>query len=176
MHRASLKLFATMLSLGLTAYGQQSLGDIARQYREKKETDQTAATPAKVITNQDLGEGPEGMGPQAAPKPARQPRNFDDHTAQQTLAEEREAQHWKGQILTQKRKIASMQAQIDQANANIRSAYGSAAVEGPFTRSMLQAQQHVAQMQLQLDDQKHNLEEMQDAARRAGMHTAVYDP
>ena len=68
MHRASLKLFATMLSLGLTAYGQQSLGDIARQYREKKETDQTAATPAKVITNQDLGEGPEGMGPQAAPK------------------------------------------------------------------------------------------------------------
>jgi hypothetical protein len=32
------------------------------------------------------------------------------------------------------------------------------------------------QMQQQLDEQKRRLESMQEAARRQGMHTQVYDP
>jgi hypothetical protein len=31
-------------------------------------------------------------------------------------------------------------------------------------------------MQQQLDEQKRKLDQMQEAARHAGMHTAVYDP
>jgi hypothetical protein len=31
-------------------------------------------------------------------------------------------------------------------------------------------------MQMRLDEQKRRLDAMQEAARRAGMHTAVYDP
>jgi hypothetical protein len=34
----------------------------------------------------------------------------------------------------------------------------------------------MAQIQQQLDEQKRKLVEMQEAARHAGMHTAVYDP
>jgi hypothetical protein len=34
----------------------------------------------------------------------------------------------------------------------------------------------VAQIQQQLDQQKMRLDQMQEAARRAGMHSAVYDP
>jgi len=36
--------------------------------------------------------------------------------------------------------------------------------------------QQVALMQQQLNEQRIKLDQMQDAARRAGMHTAVYDP
>jgi hypothetical protein len=177
MQRTFFKIFAVALLLTLAAYGQQPLGDVARQYREKKDADQTAATP-KVITNQDLGEDPNAPAPPpAAQKPARPaPKTSTDHAAQQAQADEREAQRWRGPILEQKRKIAYLQSQIDQANANIRSTYGSAAVDGPFTRPLVQAQQKVAQMQLQLEDLKRRLEDMQDAARRAGMQSQVYDP
>jgi hypothetical protein len=34
----------------------------------------------------------------------------------------------------------------------------------------------LAQMQLQLDEQRRKLDQMQESARRAGMHTQVYDP
>jgi hypothetical protein len=36
--------------------------------------------------------------------------------------------------------------------------------------------ERLAQMQQQLDQQRKKLEEMQEAARHAGMHTPVYDP
>jgi len=36
--------------------------------------------------------------------------------------------------------------------------------------------QRMAQIQQQLEEQKRKLVEMQEAARHAGMHTAVYDP
>jgi len=178
MHRKFFKIFALALLLTLAAYGQEPLGDVARQYREKKETDQTSSTPTKVITNQDLGEDSNAPAPPpSAQKPAQTaPKTSADHAAQQAQAQEREAQRWRGPILEQKHKIAYLQSQIDQANANIRSTYGSAAVDGPFTRALVQAQQKVAQMQLQLDDLKRRLEDMQDAARRAGMQSQVYDP
>jgi hypothetical protein len=34
----------------------------------------------------------------------------------------------------------------------------------------------VAEIQLQVDEQKRALVDMQEAARQAGMHTVVYDP
>src|SRR5271163_4220703 len=59
MQRIFLKLSAVVLLMNLAAYGQ-SLADIARQYQEKQDAQQTAAVKPRVITNQDLGEGPEG--------------------------------------------------------------------------------------------------------------------
>ena len=178
MHRMFLKLFAIALLLTVAAHGQQPLGDVARQYRDQKEAGQAGTVPAKVITNQDLGEDPDGSPAKpAAQKPARPAsRSADDRTAQQAQAEEREAQRWRGPILEHKRKIALLQSQIDQANADIRSTYGSAAIDGPFTRPLVLAQQRVAQKQLQLDDLKRRLEDLQDAARRAGVASQVYDP
>jgi hypothetical protein len=47
-----------------------------------------------------------------------------------------------------------------------------------MAQNQYQARQleRLAQMQLQLNQQKKKLEDMQEAARHAGMHTAVYDP
>jgi hypothetical protein len=72
--------------------------------------------------------------------------------------------------------MAILQARIDQINASIRSANGSAQYEGPANGYQARQMQQVAQIQLRLDEQHRKLDRMQEAARRAGMHTAVYDP
>lgn len=72
--------------------------------------------------------------------------------------------------------MASLQVRIDQLHASITSANGSVQSEGPYNRYQAQQLQRVAQIQQQLDEQKWKLDQMQDAARHAGMHTAVYDP
>ena len=72
--------------------------------------------------------------------------------------------------------MANLQARVDQLNASIRSSGGSVQYEGPYNRYQARQLQRVAQIQLHLDEQKMKLDQMQEAARHAGMHTAVYDP
>jgi hypothetical protein len=36
--------------------------------------------------------------------------------------------------------------------------------------------ERLAQMQMQLDEQRRRLDQMQESARHAGMHTQVYEP
>jgi len=174
MQRMFLKILAIALLLSPAGYGQ-SLGDIARENREKKAEDASAA-PSKVITNADL---PKNTQPKPA-LPDKQAEKtiaaVDHRSAQQRLAEERAADQWKKQILAQKYRMATLQARIDQLNASIRSENGSAQFEGPVNRYQARQMQQVAQIQQQLDEQQRKLDQMQESARRAGMHTAVYDP
>ena len=176
MQRVFLTIFAIALLMSSAAYGQ-SLGDIARENREKKTDDASAAQP-KVITNADLPKDPDAnQEPAEAQSEASASGQPVDHrSAQQRLAEQRAADQWKRQILAQKNKMATLQARIDQLNASIRSAGGSVQYEGPYNRHQARQLQRVAQIQLQLDEQKMKLDQMQEAARHAGMHTAVYDP
>jgi len=74
----------------------------------------------------------------------------------------------------QESRVASLQARIDQINAALR--LGGASGQAPYNRYQARQLERVAEMQLQLDEQKRRLDQMQDGARRAGMHTAVYDP
>ncbi len=174
MQRMFLKILAIALLLSPAGYGQ-SLGDIARENREKKVEDASAAAP-KVITNADL---PKNTRPNPAFPDTQVEKSSadDDHrSAQQRLAEQRAADQWKKQILAQKYKMATLQARIDQLNASIRSENGSAQFEGPVNRYQARQMQQVAQIQQQLDEQQRKLDQMQESARRAGMHTAVYDP
>ena len=67
-----------------------------------------------------------------------------------------------------------MQARIDQLNAAAHS--GGASAQGPYNRYQARQMERAQQMQQQLDEQKRRLESMQEAARRQGMHTQVYDP
>ncbi|MGD0791557.1 MAG: hypothetical protein ABR920_07280 [Terriglobales bacterium] len=173
MHRMFLKIVAIALLMNSAAYGQ-SLGDVARENREKKAEDASAAQP-KVITNKDLPKDPEAnQEPPEAQSGASAAASSE--AAEQRLAEQRAAEQWKRQILAQKNKMATLQARIDQLNASIRSAGGSVQYEGPYNRYQARQLQRVAQIQLQLDEQKRKLDQMQEAARHAGMHTAVYDP
>lgn len=192
MQRMFLKILAVAFMVNLSAYGQ-SLGDIARENREKKNIEDPSAAPPKVITNKDLPKDPNAnQGPsEATPGANAAASSATDHSAeqrsaelhsenqrsaQQRLAEQRAADQWKRQILAQKYKMATLQARIDQINASIRSANGSAQYEGPANGYQARQMQQVAQIQLRLDEQHRKLDRMQEAARRAGMHTAVYDP
>jgi hypothetical protein len=175
------RIFSTILAIALlmisAAYGQ-SLGDIARANREKQNAENASAAQPKVITNANLPKDPDANEePAEAPSGASVNSTAADHrSAQQHLAEQRAADQWKRQILAQENKMAILQARIDQLNASIRSASGSVQYEGPYNRYQARQLQRVAQIQLRLDGQKMKLDQMQEAARHAGMHSAVYDP
>jgi hypothetical protein len=220
MQRIFLKFFAVALLMNLAAYGQ-SLADIARQYKEKQDALQTSGAKPKVITNQDLGEGPEGhpelrverradwhtttasaAGSSAFERPYgemnRRPENpfgqqQGQHHGQRPDSPEGQRQAWSGQrpepqgpeaqgggeqwrqrVVEQESRVASMQARIDQLNAAAHS--GGASAQGPYNRYQARQMERAQQMQQQLDEQKRRLESMQEAARRQGMHTQVYDP
>ena len=177
MQRVFLKISAIALLMSSAAYGQ-SLGDIARANREKQNAENTSAAQPRVITNANLPKDPDAnQEPAEAQSGTNASSTAADHrSAQQRLAEQRAADQWKRQILAQKNKMATLQARIGQLNASIRSAGGSVQYEGPYNRHQARQLQRVAQIQLQLDEQKMKLDQMQEAARHAGMHTVVYDP
>jgi len=192
MRRMILQMLAIVLLITAGSYGQ-SLGDIARENRDKKAEDASTA-PSKVITNQSLSKDPDAnQGPNGAPpvasaaassKDADHPAAHhlaeqylaDQRLTEQRLAQQRAAEQWKAQILAQKNRMATLQARIDQLHASIQSANGDVQSEGPYNRYQARQLERVAQIQQQLDAQKRKLDQMQDAARHAGMHTAVYDP
>ena len=177
MQRVFLKISAIALLMSSAAYGQ-SLGDVARANREKQNAENTSAAQPRVITNANLPKDPDAnQEPAEAQSGTNASSTAADHrSAQQRWAEQRAADQWKRQILAQKNKMATLQARIDQLNASIRSAGGSVQYEGPYNRHQARQLQRVAQIQLQLDEQKMKLDQMQEAARHAGMHTLVYDP
>ncbi len=170
----SIALSAFVLVLGALVYGQ-SLGDVARENREKKATNPSA--PAKVITNTDLGIDPDGNA--TAEEAASSPKSAatSRKAAEQRAAEERAAEQWKQKILAQKRTVASLQARVDALRPSIEfvdpNAYSNGYVYNRFQARQLE---RLKIMEAQLTEQQQKLDDMQDAARRAGMHTAVYDP
>ena len=178
MQRASLRVFGLVLLLNLTAFGQ-SLGDVARENREKQSHEGPSATKPIVITNTDLQKdlGANGESNDVPSSEDRSPGNKTvrpgpaDHSSQL-----RSAEKWKRQIVAQEDKIADLQARIDQLNASIRSSQGTAQFETPNSRYEVRQLDRIAEITLQLNSQKRKLIEMQESARQAGMHTTVYDP
>jgi len=179
------RMLVIAVLLNVSALGQsgQSLGDIARANREKQQEQQASGTKPKTITNADLPDSSTGI-PEADPSEPMTmvsgvSRSYngrsDQRMNQQILAEEHAGNQWPERIQMQESRVADLQERIDQANAAMRS-NSSVQSEGPFNRYQARQMQHVAQMQEMLDQQKRKLEMMQEAARRAGMHTPVYDP
>ncbi len=179
------RMLVVALLLRVIAFGQSgpSLGDIARANREKVQAQQATGTKPKTITNADLPEDSSGIPEADASEPMTTvsgvSRAFDSRPtqrmSQQLMAEERQGGQWRERIQMQEGRVADLQARIDQANASLHS-NSSVQSEGPFNRSQARQMQRLAQMQEMLDQQKRKLEMMQEAARRAGMHTLVYDP
>ncbi|MGB9232879.1 MAG: hypothetical protein WCC04_00565 [Terriglobales bacterium] len=166
----------------------QSLGEIARENQEKKAAGSSTTTPPKVITNADL---PKNAGGDADPvnqnqNPAAKPPNSaaSRKAAQQRVAEQRAAEQWKKNILAQESVVANLQGRVDRLRARIHFAdpgnpyssgigyYGGLAYNAQEAREM----ERLHEMEDQLNQQKKKLEQMQEAARHAGMHTTVYDP
>lgn len=179
-------LFHTFLGTALLVTGPmvsaQSLGEIAKELQDQKAAN-PPAPPAKVITNNDLPKDPNGDSSPPAGKP-QQPSSpsaadaaAELRAARQRAAEQRAAAQWKQRILAQEAKIANLQARADELRASIQAANPNGTYQPlVYTRYQLRQLQQLKQTEAQIDRQQQVLEDMQDAARHAGMHTAVYDP
>lgn len=157
------------------AQDSQSLGEVARQARQKQPAQTipipaaTAQSPSKarhVITNDEIPEQP-----QAA--------NSSSHSQEQagnTAAAKRSAEDWKAQILRGKNSIALLQRNIDTLSNSIHFADANYENHVQWNERQREKQRRVDVMKSQLADLQKRLEEMQEAARRQGYGSSVYDP
>ena len=159
----------------------QSLGDVARENREKKAQNAPAEAP-KVIGNNDLPKDPdaESQSVEQDDETTAEAVPNNGPSAQQSArrraAEQKVANGWQRQIAAQKNKVAVLQARIDELNASMTSEGGSVQYEPPYNRPRVRRMRRIAEIQQRLDVETAKLADMQEAARHAGMHTVVYDP
>lgn len=186
--RCRFDIFLTVLALLFcmnVAAHAQSLGDVARENREKKDAEQQSAPP-KVITNATLPKDPDRHQEQPAAENEKPVAPSPGDTAsgrgaaEQRAREQRAAGQWKRRILAQQATVANLRMRADRLKASIQFVNPNTSYdyyEG-VAQNRYQARQleRLAQLQEQLALQKSKLEEMQEAARKAGMHTATYDP
>jgi predicted RNase H-like nuclease (RuvC/YqgF family) len=171
MRRAHKFFAVTALILFVVAgsYGQ-SLGDVARQQRQKQAKD--GHTARKVVTNEEIPESPEAVASGSTSTeelngtPAS-PASNDTHSGEE----------WKSKIQAQKSSVASLQSQIDKLNSSIHFVEANRYTNGvQYNQRQVQKQDEVHRMQKQLEEQKKKLEDMQESARKAGLGSSVYDP
>ena len=157
------------LILAVAAGYCQSLGDVAREQRQKQQA-KTSQTAAKVITNEDLGEPPDGLPTDAAAEKKQ------DHHPSKPLGS-KTAEQWKAEIEAQKSAIASLQSRIARVNSSVR--FTQTTVTWNAVRHNERQEQkldEVQQMQSQLAEEQKRLEELQESARREGFGSSVYEP
>jgi chromosome segregation ATPase len=180
----SLTILVWLLLTNWAAYGQ-SLGDVARESREKKAA-APSTTPSKVITNADLPKDPDAdLDKSTRQGETQTERSAADaassqKAAEQRAAEQRVAERWKKQILEQENRIANLQTQVDNLKAAIHFVDANTTYDYyqglAYNRYQARQLERLKEMQQRLDQQKKKLADMQEAARHAGMHTPVYDP
>jgi len=155
-------LFGGLILLSVSVHGQ-SLGDVARTERQKQDP---SPNQPKVITNDDLGT-------QSSDSSRNKTKDKKDpKPGQKEEAFEKNAERTKASILAQKTRITNLQAEIAKLRASIR--YVEVGV--PYNENQLKKQQAADRMQEQLGQENQKLAAMQEAARKAGFGSVVYDP
>ena len=177
--RAVVLLAVALVSLP-AAYAQNSpsLGDAARQARLQKQKyakpDNAAASstnpdksPKKVVTNDDIPESAESI-PTSGPTPSNAPASSGSRKLS--------AEQWKALIQPQQKILASMQRAMDRLKNSIR--YPEACVVDCAQRVDRQRakEQQLESMQARLAEQQKRLEGLQEAARKQGFGSSVYEP
>jgi len=172
-------VFTAALACVCVAYPQESpsLGDVARQTRQKKQESkdiQDSNTPRKtpkVLTDEDLPEHPS--------TPAASPDENNGSTVEPNGSEAGKLapEQWKAQILAQKSVISRLQSDTERLNDSIQFAPGNC-VAGcvQWNQHQEEKQRRVERMRRQLEEQKARLQKMQEAARQQGYGSSVYDP
>jgi predicted RNase H-like nuclease (RuvC/YqgF family) len=89
----------------------------------------------------------------------------------------RAGEQWKAKIEAQKSSVASLQNQIDKLNSSIHFVEANRYSNGvQYNERQVKKQDEVQRLQKQLDEQKKQLEDMQESARKAGLGSSVYEP
>jgi hypothetical protein len=175
-YKAGILMVAVVCLCAALGYGQDgpSLGDVARQARQKREAAKAAESKdpskaPKVITNEDMPSHPQADATTSAEPEHEAPPASD--------VGKRPAEYWKSRILAQKELVQSLQSSIDRLNGSVHFAPGNCVrncVE--WNLHQKQKQQEAARLESQLARARENLDSMQDAARREGYGNSVYDP
>jgi len=179
-------VFLASASLGQSSCNPPSLGDLARKQRESKQKDAKDAKDApakakdapakakKVVTDEDMPEhapdSDEAVAGQDGPHDeASVPKSADDVV--------RTGDQWKAAIAQRKAALADLKNRMDKLNGSIHFVEANAYRNGvEYNKKQEQKQQDVERMQAQYDDQRRDLEQMQENARKAGYGSAVWDP
>ena len=173
--RTAVWMLGSMLSVTALASAQDSasLGDVARQARQKKSADSASKDSqplhaAKLITNEEIPERPEANEGSREDPGKKIPRETAGPIPPEV---------WKSKILAQKNAIASQEAQMQRVNDSIHFASGNC-VRGcvQWNERQIDKQDQVERMRANLEEQKKHLEEMEEGARQQGYGGSVYDP
>jgi DNA repair exonuclease SbcCD ATPase subunit len=177
--RFRLQSVTVIFLLAAVSYGQdsQSLGDVARQARQKKTQVNDAPGKGlqarKVVTNDEI---PEQAASTADGSGADQSHELPSHHPSSEPGK-LSAERWKALIQAQKNVVSSLQKQIDKLNSSIHFVEANLYVNGPqYNKRQAEKQQEVERAQAQLEEQKKRLEDMQESARKQGYGNSVYDP
>jgi len=157
-------LLTCVCILAAAGYGQ-SLGDVARQQRQKQLAKDPNSSP-RVITNDDIPSNSE------LPSSSDKSRHED-----LSLHPKKTAEQWKAEIQAQKSAIAALQRQIDQVNASIH--FATIPLSNGAARhneQQVQKQENVKRLQAKLEELQQKLEDTQEAARKDGYGSSVYEP
>ena len=176
-----LVILAFGCTLATLATAQQSLGDAAREARKNKPAEPTT----KVVTNDDFGRpwvsiNPDTSDSQEASKPdADKEKDKDkDKNKEKTTAEQQAEldKQWREKTSAQNEKIALLERELDvlQRENRLRASsyYGDAGNRlrnpGKYAEDDRQYRDNIAAKQKSIDDAKTELENMKEAARKAG--------
>jgi hypothetical protein len=164
----AIRMTVLLISLGALCCGQ-SLGDVAREERQKQDAKKAQATP-KVITNEDLPEHPDSDDGPVSSQARRE-------SVPSRPMGSKPAEQWKAEISAERKSLEDLQNQIDRLNASIRFAPGNCVRNcEQWNELQIEKQDKVQHMQAELEQQKKKLEDMQEAARKEGYGNAVYEP
>jgi hypothetical protein len=157
-----------------TAAQDVPLGDLVRQQQQQKEQaarkdPAAAAKPSKVFTNSDLPDQPT----ETNTRPSH-PSSYTTASASSRFSQS--AEMWRAQITAQKNAVASLQLQLTQLSESIHFASGCVSGCVAWNERQKQKMDQADRMKLQLDDENKKLEAMQEAARRQGYGSSVYEP
>ena len=177
-------------ALAASAQDAPPLGDVARQTREKQQQTPSSsastpaadtssdATPAQtatqpktshIITNEDLPAN------HAAPAPPPAPANRGN--LRPAASEPKHpAAYWKAQALQLKNSIAQVQRHIDTLTDSLRAVLTNSTDEPVWNLREKERQRQINDLQAQLTDLRRRLDDTQEAARRQGYGSSVYDP
>jgi hypothetical protein len=161
----------------------QSLGDVARQQRQKQQAkDKDAHPAAKVITNEDLPAHSDSDSTAATKDKekhgdASSSTGVGEYPTPGTPSDPNAAAQWKATIQAQKNVIDSLQAEIEKVNDSIRFVQANRYSNGvEYNEYQVKKQQEVERLKKQMEGEKKKLEDLQESARKAGFGSAVYEP
>jgi len=191
-------LFAAGLcACGLAASAQDTppLGDVARQTRVDKQQPQSNSTPALTPNNSSGGTTSQAGAtpPTGTPKTSHVITDEDlpSHPWEAAVAThaqtqgnlrsaatepKRPAAYWKAQAQQLKNSIAQVQRHIDTLTDSLHAVLTNSTDEPVWNLREKERQRQITDLQAQLNDLHRRLEDTQEAARRQGYGSSVYDP